>query len=110
MLQALDPARNQFLNDLSTLQKRMTKTQAELTSGVRISKPSDDPTAVGDILQLQSDIGRDTQVTSNLNGVKSEVDTASGVVQNAIPLLDHARSLAAKRASTTISLIARMDS
>jgi flagellar hook-associated protein 3 FlgL len=103
MLQTLDPARSQFLNDLASLQSRMVKTQAELTSGIRISKPSDDPTAVGDVLQLESDIGRATQVTSNLNGVKSEVDTASGVVQNAVSLLDQARSLAAQGASTTIS-------
>ena len=99
MLQNLDPARSQFLNDLASLQNRMTKTQAELTSGIRISKPSDDPTAVGDVLQLESDIGLVTQVTSNLNGVKSEVDTASGVVQNAVSLLDQA----AQGASTTIS-------
>jgi flagellar hook-associated protein 3 FlgL len=103
MLQVLDPTRSQFLNDLASLQSRMTKTQAELTSGIRISKPSDDPTAVGDVLQLESDIGRATQVASNLNGVKSEVDTASGVVQNAVSLLDQARSLAAQGASTTIS-------
>ncbi len=102
MLQTLDPMRNQFLNDLATLQKRMTKTQAELTSGIRISKPSDDPTAVGDVLQLQSDIGRATQVTTNLNGVKSEVDTASGVVQSAVSLLDQARTLAAQGASSTL--------
>jgi len=99
MLQTLDPMRSQFLNDLASLQSRMTKTQAELTSGVRISKPSDDPTAVGDVLQLESDISRVTQVTSNLNGIKSEVDTASGVVQNAVSLLDQARSLAAQGAS-----------
>jgi len=103
MLQTLDPMRSQFLNDLASLQSRMTKTQAQLTSGIRISKPSDDPTAVGDVLQLQSDIGMATQVTSNLNGVKSQVDTASGVVQNAVSLLDQARSLAAQGASTTIS-------
>jgi flagellar hook-associated protein 3 FlgL len=103
MLQVLDPTRSQFLNDLASLQSRMTKTQAELTSGIRISKPSDDPTAVGDVLQLESDIGRATQVASNLNCVKSEVDTASGVVQNAVSLLDQARSLAAQGASTTIS-------
>ena len=54
-------------------------------------------------MQLQSDIGRVTQVTNNLNGVKSEVDTASGVVQNAVSLLDQARSLAAQGASGTLS-------
>jgi flagellar hook-associated protein 3 FlgL len=103
MLQTLDPMRSQFLNDLASLQSRMTKTQAELTSGIRISKPSDDPTAVGDVLQIESDIGMVTQVTSNLNGVKSEVDTASGVVQSAVSLLDQARTLAAQGASSTLS-------
>jgi flagellar hook-associated protein 3 FlgL len=103
MLQVLDPMRSQFLDDLASLQSRMTKTQAELTSGIRVNKPSDDPTAVGDILQLQSDIGRVSQVTANLNGIKSEVDTASGVLQGALSLLDQARSLAAQGASTTLS-------
>jgi len=103
MLQSIDPARNQFLNDLATLQNRMTATQAQLTSGIRISKPSDDPAAVGDVLQLQSDIGMATQVTTNLNSVQSAVNTASGVVQDAVSLLDQARSLAAEGASTTLT-------
>ena len=103
MLQNIDPARNQFLTDLASLQNRMTQTQAQLTSGIRISKPSDDPSAVGDVLQLQSDIGMATQVTTNLNGVQSQVNTASGVVQDAVSLLDQARSLAAEGASTTIT-------
>ncbi len=103
MLQTLDPMRSQFLNDLASLQNRMTQTQAQLTSGVRISKPSDDPAAVGDVLQLQSDIGTATQVTSNLNNVQSEVNTASQVVQNAVSLLDQARSLAAQGSSATIT-------
>ena len=103
MLQNLDPVRNQFLVDLAALNNRIVKTQAELTSGVRISRPSDDPSAVGDVLQLQSDIGRVTQVTANLNTVKSEVDSASGVVQDSVSLLDQARSIAAQGASGTLS-------
>jgi flagellar hook-associated protein 3 FlgL len=54
------------------------------------------------VLQLESDIGRVTQVTANLNAVKSEVDSASGVVQDSISLLDQARSLAAQGASDTL--------
>jgi len=103
MLQNLDPAREQFLANLKSLSSRINKTQSQLTSGLRISRPSDDPTAVGDVLQLQSDIGRVTQVTSNLNGIKSEVDSASQVVQNAVSLLDQARTLAAQGASTSLS-------
>ncbi len=107
MLQNLDPMREKFLSDLASLNARIAKTQAQLTSGVRISKPSDDPSAVGDVLQLQSDIGRITQVTANLNNVKNEVDSASGVVQDSVSLLDQARSLAAQGASDTLSSSAR---
>ena len=80
MLQSFDPVRQKFLADLATINDRINKTQAELTSGYRINRPSDDPRTVGDVLQLQSDIGRVTQVTTNLNSVKAEVDSASGVV------------------------------
>ena len=107
MLQSLDPIREQFLADLQSLNDRIAKTQAQLTSGVRISRPSDDPSAVGDVLQLQSDIGRVTQIAANLNNVKNEVDSASGVVQDAVSLLDQARSLAAQGASDTLSPAAR---
>src|SRR5438876_11121488 len=102
MLQSFDPVRDKFLADLASLNNRIAKTQAELTSGVRVSKPSDDPSAVGDVLQLESDIGRVTQVTANLNSVKSEVDSASGVVQDSVSLLDQARTLAAQGASATL--------
>jgi len=103
MLQNLDPIREKFLADLASLNDRIAKTQSQLTSGVRIRKPSDDPSAVGDVLQLQSDVGRIAQVASNLDNVKSEVDSASSVVQDTISLLDQARSLAAQGASDTLS-------
>ena len=107
MLQSFDPVRAKFLADLTSLNNRINTTTAQLTSGFRINRPSDDPTAVGDVLQLQSDIGRVTQVTANLNSVKSEVDSASGVVQDAISLLDQARTLGAQGASGTLSASAR---
>jgi flagellar hook-associated protein 3 FlgL len=108
MLQSFDPVRAKFLSDLAAVNDRINKTQAELTSGLRISRPSDDPRTVGDVLQLQTDIGRVNQVTINLNSVKNEVDSASGVVQDAVSLLDQARSLGAQGASSTLSPQARI--
>jgi len=109
MLQSFDPVREKFLADLATVSDRVNNTQAQLTSGFRINRPSDDPRAVGDVLQLETDIGRVTQVTANLNSVKSEVDTASGVVQDAVSLLDQARTLGAQGASSTLSAQGRTD-
>jgi flagellar hook-associated protein 3 FlgL len=107
MLQVFDPVRQKFLADLATINDRINKTQAQLTSGYRINRPSDDPRAVGDVLQLQSDIGRVNQVTTNLNSVKAEVDSASGVIQDSVSLLDQARTLGAQGASSTLSAQAR---
>lgn len=108
MLQSFDPVREKFLADLASVNDRINRTQAQLTSGLRINRPSDDPTAVGDVLQLQSDIGRVNQITVNLKNVMNEVDSASGVVQDAVSLLDQARTLGAQGASATLSSQGRM--
>lgn len=109
MLQSFDPVREKFLADLAAVNDRIDKTQAQLTSGLRINRPSDDPRAVGDVLQLETDISRVTQVAANLHSVKSEVDSASSVVQDAVSFLDQARSLGAQGASGTLSAQARID-
>ncbi|HSP67248.1 MAG TPA: flagellin [Bryobacteraceae bacterium] len=109
MLQSFDPVREKFLADLGAVNDRINKTQAQLTSGLRINRPSDDPRAVGDVLQLETDISRVTQVAANLHSVKSEVDSASSVVQDAVSFLDQARSLGAQGASGTLSAQARID-
>lgn len=99
MIQSYDAVRENFLANFAVLQRRMAKTQAELSSGLRINKPSDDPAALGDVLQLQSDIGRAAQVINNLNTVKSSVDTAASVLGDASSLLDQIRSLGAQGAN-----------
>lgn len=108
MLQSFDPVRERFLTDLAAVNDRIDKTQEQITSGYRINRPSDDPAAVGDVLQLESDLGRVTQAAANLNSVKTEVDAASGVVQDAVSLLDQARTLGAQGASATLSSTERI--
>jgi flagellar hook-associated protein 3 FlgL len=101
MIQNIDSARQEFLTNLQTLQERMTTTQAQVSSGYRVSKPSDDPAALGDILQLESESGRATQVVNNLGQVSGSVNTAESALENATQLLDQAASLGAQAANTT---------
>jgi flagellar hook-associated protein 3 FlgL len=101
MIQNSDAVGQQFLANLQLLQERTAATQAQVSSGFRISKPSDDPAALGDVLQLESDIGRVTQVGTNLAQVKGRVDAAESALQSATQLLDEARTLAAQGASTS---------
>lgn len=107
MINNFDSVREKFLADLQLLNWRMDRTQSQISSGVRVSKPSDDPGAVTDILQIEFDLSSIQQATSNLNSVKGEVDTADGVLSNASQLLDQVRALGAQGASGTQSATAR---
>ena len=61
---------------------------------VKISQASDAPNAVGDVLQLESDLGRVNQVTSNLNLVSGQVNSAESALETATNLLDQVRVMA----------------
>jgi len=91
----------QFLANLDILQQNMATTNAQLSSGYRISKPSDDPAAITDVLQLEFDGSRVAQTISNLNAVQGEVNTAEGALQSATSLLDQAQTLGVEGATST---------
>ena len=101
MIQNFGPAREQFLANLQSLQERIATTQAQVSSGYRISQPSDDPAALGDVLQLESESGQATQVVNNLGAVSGQVNSAESALENATQLLQQASSLAAQAANTT---------
>jgi flagellar hook-associated protein 3 FlgL len=107
MMQRMDSIREQFLTNLEVLQRRMANTQLQISSGYRISKPSDDPGAVTDVLHLEFDSSRVTQTLSNLAAVKSEVDTAEAGLQTVGSLLDQARTLGAQGATDPQTAAAR---
>jgi flagellar hook-associated protein 3 FlgL len=107
MIQNSGAVSQQFLANLQLLQQQMAATQEQLSSGSKINKPSDAPNAVGDVLQLESDIGRVNQVASNLNLVTGEVNTAESALQGATQLLDQVSSLAVQGAGTTVSATTR---
>ena len=103
MIQNFGAVSQQFLTSIRLLQQQMAATQNQLSSGTKISKPSDAPGSVSDVLSLESDLQRVNQVTSNLNLVQGEVNSAESALQGATQLLDQATSIAAQGASTTVS-------
>ena len=101
MIQNLSSVSQEFLANLQLLTQRMDTTEAQVSSGVTISQPSDNPGEVGDVLQLEADLGRVNQVSSNLNQVTGEVNTAEGALETATQLLDQVQSLGAQGATST---------
>lgn len=101
MSTSIDPSGEQFLADLSRVQATFARAQRQITSGLRVSEAADAPDQIGALLQLQANLGRNTQIQSNLGLVKTDVDTAEQTVGQAIQLVDQATTLAAQGASST---------
>ena len=100
MLNSIDPSGEQFLASLDLLQTRYNQAQEQVTSGLRILRPSDDPGALADLFQTRSDLARVNQIDQNLAGVKAEVDTAESTIETALQLLDHAHTVGVQGAGT----------
>jgi flagellar hook-associated protein 3 FlgL len=103
MIQNSGAVGQQFLANLQLLQQQMAQTQAQISSGYQINQPSDDPGAVGDVLELESNLGQVTQVASNLTSVSGEVNTAESALENATTLLQQAVTLGDEGAGTIAS-------
>lgn len=100
MITALAPSSEQFLTDLNRIQRRVDQAQREISSGLKVSAPSDAPDQISSILQLRAELARNAQIQTNVTRVKVEVDTADSTLQNAISVLERVKTLAAQGAGT----------
>ncbi|MGI8991243.1 MAG: flagellin [Bryobacteraceae bacterium] len=108
MSTTIDPSGEQFLADLSRVQATFARAQRQVTSGLKVSEASDAPDRIGALLQLQANLGRNTQIQSNLGLVKTDVDTAEQTVGQVIQLADQAAGFAAQGANSTQTADSRL--
>ncbi len=94
-------ATQQYLDDLNRMQSEMTDAQRQLSSGLRVSRASDDPFAVAAILGSQSRIAQLQQSQTNLGQLKTELDSGDAALQQAIQSIDAAISLAGQAGNST---------
>jgi flagellar hook-associated protein 3 FlgL len=109
MLQNISAIGEQFLANLAALQSQIATTQEQVSSGVKINQPSDNPAEVGDVLELESRLGNVNQVISNLGQVTGEVNTASTALDSATQLMDQVTSLGTQGANSTATAAERSD-
>jgi flagellar hook-associated protein 3 FlgL len=101
MLSGIDSSNGSFLADLNQIENRISRTNQQITSGVRVHEASDDPSAIASILESQNQIDQVTQVQTNLNLAKNDASTADGALQSASQLLDQLISIATEGATST---------
>src|ERR1035438_8317983 len=107
MFPNISGATQQYLADLERNQSTLQQAQMQISSGIRVTKPSDDPAAVSEILQTKADLSRNQQIQTNLGNIQTEVNTADSALQSAVQAVESAVSLAAQGASSATTAAAR---
>jgi flagellar hook-associated protein 3 FlgL len=97
-----------FLNDIDRIAKRLEQAQYQITSGRRINVVSDGPDQISHLLAVRSQLAATTQIHSNLNRVKGEVDAAEEALSQAVNVLDRVTILGTQGATDTITADSRV--
>jgi flagellin len=93
----------QAQNNLYQTQVRLDSTLGKLSSGLRITKASDDSAGLGVSVSLEAQIGSYNQAVRNANDGISVAQTAEGAMNETSNILSRMRELAMQSASDGVS-------
>ncbi len=82
---------------------RMFDVQAQLSSGRRLLKPSDDPSSIRPALDARAGRRQLEQVKKNAELASSELGTAEGILRNASDIVSRAQEIAVSGANGTLN-------
>jgi flagellar hook-associated protein 3 FlgL len=85
---------NQFLYEIQQLEGQQTTLQSQATTGLKVTLPEDDPSAMNQVLNLQTEAGANTQYQSNITQVQNSATTASDALNNLQTLVEQAGEIA----------------
>jgi flagellar hook-associated protein 3 FlgL len=96
MIDSLSASDATFLRSLTKIQQRLERAQREVASGRRVFSASDAPDGVSALLATRAELSANEQLRKNLGRTKAEVDAAENGLQQAIRVMERARTLAAQ--------------
>ena len=92
---------NNFLRNIQRAMRSVVEAQEEISSGLEVSRPSDDPATANRILNLRTSIAQTRQHIQNANHAKSQINAAETVLDDASDMLLRGLELAQEAASDT---------
>ena len=98
-----DTLRQAFLAALQASQERLLRTQTQLTTGRRITRPSQDPLAAARIQDLEAAVSQLDQYQRNGDTLRNRLSLEESVLTSAGNLLQRARELAVQGNNATQS-------
>jgi flagellar hook-associated protein 3 FlgL len=109
MISNLDPASQQFLDNLSQLQMSLLRVQRQISSGLKIQRPSDGPDRIVDIVNRESSVARAVQIRQSMGSLQAETDAAEASLQQAVRILEEALVIGQTALSTASNQPGRND-
>jgi flagellar hook-associated protein 3 FlgL len=103
MIKTADADSQMFLSALAASQARSSVAMQQVTTGYKVTKPSDAPGDVMDIIRLNAKISQGNQVSKNLSLAKNEADMSDSTLQTAINLLENALQIAVQATDGSLS-------
>ncbi len=82
-----------LLRELAFGQERMQNAQNEVSSGKKVTSPSDDPVAASDIVRLNSESNEADQYSKNLTFAKAKLQIADTALDSVEQMVERARTL-----------------
>ncbi|HBV86031.1 MAG TPA: flagellar biosynthesis protein FlgL [Desulfosporosinus sp.] len=93
-----------LLRNLQASQGRMSQIQNQMSSGYRITRPSDDPVGIQNALRMKSSISAVEQWKSNADEALGLMDTTDGTLGDMTSMLQRVKELALQGANGTLSV------
>lgn len=107
MISNLSPSNEAFVANMERVQRNLQEASKQMSSGLRVNTASDAPDEVSNIMQLRTDMVRNTQIQANLALAKTDADAADSALNSATKLMDRARTLGAQGANFTLDAAGR---
>ena len=92
-----------LIASLSQLQEQENTTLAQMASGRRVAKPSDDPAAAGSLVQVLAQSSQIDTYTQNATTLQSNLQLADSTLSSVVTALERASTLGINAANITLS-------
>ncbi|MBO8129208.1 MAG: flagellar hook-associated protein FlgL [Peptococcaceae bacterium] len=94
---------NRMMKSVQYNLEELAKAQERMSTGKRVNRPSDDPTATSQIMEIESGIDRNRQYIRNITDGLAWVYETDAALNDALGLLHKARELAVQASNDTYS-------
>lgn len=101
MIRGIDAQTQRFLVDVARTQRKVSRANDQINSGLAVTKPSDAPERMSSLFRIQTGLEQMEQFQRILAEQRAEISTAEQVLQQGIVLMDRGVALATQGATGT---------